>query len=48
MNIWGFRPTIFNEPEKDFRLFLHNNKDNILKAEFYISSVIDSVIKQKN
>ena len=47
MNIWGFKPTIFNELEKDFRLFLHNNKDNILKAEFYIPSVIDSMIKQK-
>ena len=47
MNIWGFKPTIFNELEKDFRLFLDNNKDNILKAEFYIPSVIDSMIKQK-
>ena len=47
MNIWGFKPTIFSELEKDFKLFLCNNKDNILKAEFYIPSVIDSMIKQK-
>ena len=47
MNIWGFKPTIFSELEKDFKIFLRNNKDNILKAEFYIPSVIDSMIKQK-
>jgi dTDP-glucose pyrophosphorylase len=46
MNIWGFKPTIFNELENDFKEFLENSKDNILKKEFYIPSVIDKMVKQ--
>lgn len=45
MNIWGFMPTIFDELDKEFPKFLENSKDNILKAEFYLPSVVDNMIK---
>lgn len=47
MNIWGFKSTIFNELENDFKGFLENSKGNILKSEFYIPSVVDKMVKEK-
>ncbi|SJZ60937.1 dTDP-glucose pyrophosphorylase [Cetobacterium ceti] len=45
MNIWGFKPSIFKKLEEEFPKFLQRNKGNILKAEFYIPSVVDTLIK---
>lgn len=47
MNIWGFKPTIFKELEKDFSIFLNKIDDNNLKAEFYLPSVVDKMVKEK-
>ncbi|MGL5756570.1 MAG: nucleotidyltransferase family protein [Paraclostridium sp.] len=47
MNIWGFRQTIFKELENDFVEFLNKSKENILKSEFYIPSVVDKMVKDK-
>lgn len=44
MNMWGFTPSIFVYLEKMFARFLENNI-NEAKAEFYIPSVIDFLIK---
>lgn len=44
MNMWGFTPSIFTHLEKMFTEFLEHNINN-LKAEFYIPSVVDSLIK---
>ncbi|MDF2985685.1 MAG: dTDP-glucose pyrophosphorylase [Eubacterium sp.] len=45
MNTWGFNPSFFNELEERFPVFLENNKNNILKAEFFLPTVVDDLIK---
>lgn len=45
MNLWGFQPTIFEEIEKQFKEFLDNVSDT-KKQEFYIPSVVDTMIKK--
>lgn len=47
MNTWGFTPSIFKELEAGFMKFLEKNKANILKAEYFIPSVVDSLIKEE-
>ncbi len=44
MNMWGFTPDYFSASEELFSKFIEENKDN-LKAEFYIPSVVDTLIK---
>ncbi|MGV8983101.1 nucleotidyltransferase family protein [Clostridium sp.] len=46
MNTWGLAPSIFEELEKKFLIFLEENKNNILKAEYFLPSVIDSLIAE--
>lgn len=46
MNIWGFMPSIFKELESGFENFLDENIEDI-KAEFYIPSLVDDLIKSK-
>jgi UTP-glucose-1-phosphate uridylyltransferase len=46
MNFWGFQPSIFKTLETQFKSFIEENKDQ-LKAEFYIPSVVDSMIESK-
>ncbi len=45
MNAWGFTPSFITEIEKAFPLFLEKNKDNILKAEFYLPTIVNDLIK---
>lgn len=45
MNMWGFTPSIFVHLEKMFIEFLEHNINDV-KAEFYIPSVVDSLIKK--
>lgn len=45
MNTWGFNLSIFAELEDRFPAFLSNNKDNILKAEYFLPTVVDDLIK---
>lgn len=44
MNIWGFTPSIFKELETGFPKFLNDKRDNILKAEYFLPSVVDGLI----
>jgi NDP-sugar pyrophosphorylase family protein len=45
MNCWGFTPEMISELENRFPAFLENSKDNILKAEYFLPSVVDQLIK---
>lgn len=45
MNLWGFKPSIFAEIDSQFRTFLDNVTDK-MKQEFYIPSVVDTLIKR--
>ena len=45
MNMWGLTPHFFKEIEDYFPIFAENNKNNLEKAEFYIPTAIDHVIK---
>lgn len=44
MNLWGFRPDIFKYIEKGFVDFL-NEKINVPKSEYYLPSVVSSLIE---
>ena len=44
MNIWGFRPGIFQFLEKGFEVFLKDNINNN-KAEFLLPTVINDMVK---
>lgn len=46
MNFWGFTPQIFAELEAGFPEFLRNNRDNILKAEYFLPLVVDRLIRE--
>lgn len=46
MNTWGLTPSIFNELEKKFSSFLLEKQDEILKAEYFLPAVIDSLIHE--
>jgi hypothetical protein len=46
MNFWGFTPSFFAHLVKGFGEFIKNNAEN-LKAEFYIPSVVNDLIKSK-
>ncbi len=45
MNTWGFNPSILNELEERFPEFLRTNKDNLLKAEYFLPTIVDNLIK---
>ncbi len=45
MNMWGFTPDIFGYLEQDFEEFL-KARGTELKSEFYLPSVVDSLIKK--
>jgi hypothetical protein len=44
MNTWGFSPSIFKELDARFSPFLDFSKDNILKAEYFLPTVVDNLI----
>jgi len=46
MNFWGFQPAIYSELDDLYRQFLEQNY-NDPKAEFYIPSFVDVLLKQK-
>lgn len=46
MNMWGFTPDYFDYSEKAFVKFLEKNADE-LKAEFYIPTVVNDLIENK-
>lgn len=46
MNFLGFTPTLFNYLNREFKKFL-NEKINVPKSEFYIPSVVDTLLKSR-
>jgi len=46
MNMWGFNPSIFAHLEREFSGFLQKHGAD-LKAEFYIPSVVNSLLVQR-
>jgi hypothetical protein len=46
MNFWGFMPSLFHYLHKGFEEFIIENALNV-KAEFYLPSVVNHVIKEK-
>ena len=46
MNFWGFSEEILTEIENRFGAFLEENKDNLLKCEYYIPLVVDQLVKE--
>ena len=44
MNMWGFKPDLFDFLEKDFISFL-DEKREVPKSEFFLPSVVDKLIK---
>ena len=47
MNMFAFKPSIFNDFKTDFEEFLNENKNN-LKAEFFLPTVVDNQINSNN
>lgn len=47
MNTWGFTPSIFKEIEARFPIFLEQNVENLLNAEFFLSSMVDILVSEK-
>jgi UTP-glucose-1-phosphate uridylyltransferase len=47
LNTWGFTPAFFSELGKKFPEFFKANKDNLLKAEYFLPDVVGSLIKEK-
>lgn len=46
MNTWGFTPSIFEQLDTRFETFLEDQKHNLLKAEYFLPSVVDQLIKE--
>ncbi len=46
MNFWGFKPGFFKQLQELFSDFITSTHDS-LKAEFYLSTAIDDLIKTK-
>ena len=46
MNTWGFTLSIFDELEARFPQFLQESQNNILKAEYFLPSVVDATIQE--
>ncbi|MFC1975472.1 sugar phosphate nucleotidyltransferase [Chloroflexota bacterium] len=47
MNMWGFTPSLISELEDRFSLFLQKNRDNIQKAEYFLSNVVGDILTEK-
>jgi hypothetical protein len=46
MNMWGFTPGFFAELEQRFPVFLAGNAGNILKAEFFLPTVVNQLLQE--
>jgi NDP-sugar pyrophosphorylase family protein len=45
MNCWGFTPSFFAELEAEFPRFFQRSADNLLKAEFFLPDVVNSLLQ---
>jgi len=46
MNMWGFTVELFNELDRQFDVFLNENRDNLRTAEFFLPEVINRLLEQ--
>lgn len=46
MNTWGFTPSIFKELETGFPAFLDANRQNILKAEYFLPDLVGELVSK--
>lgn len=46
LNLWGFTPSIMNELHDRFSAFLKARQSDILKAEYFLPSVVDTLVKE--
>lgn len=47
MNAWGFTPDFLKELEAGFPKFLSQNKDNLMKAEYFLPGIVNDLVYQK-
>jgi NDP-sugar pyrophosphorylase family protein len=47
MNIWGFTPSLFGKLQRRFPLFLRENAQNLLKAEFFLPNIVGDLVQEK-
>lgn len=47
MNMWGFQPSIFREMEAYFHQFLHDLKENDLKGECLLPTMVGDMIREE-
>jgi UTP-glucose-1-phosphate uridylyltransferase len=47
MNMWGFKPELFNYLEKGFITFLRSLSDNEIKKEYLLPTVVGDLVKAK-
>ncbi|MFN2284504.1 MAG: NDP-sugar synthase [Anaerolineae bacterium] len=47
MNVWGFTPSLFGELQRRFPLFLRDNAQNLLKAEFFLPNIVGDLVQEK-
>jgi hypothetical protein len=45
MNMWGFYPSLFPELQAHFSAFLEASQENMLKAEYFLPSVVNDLVK---
>ncbi len=46
MNIWGFTPSLFEELESRFPMFLRDNTHNLQKAEFFLPNIVGDLLQE--
>ena len=46
MNMFGFTPSFFDELDKRFPIFLRQNANNLLKAEFFLPEVVNQLLQE--
>jgi len=44
MNMWGFRPALFDALQARFARFLERNRADLSKVEFYLSDVVGDMV----
>jgi NDP-sugar pyrophosphorylase family protein len=47
LNMWGFTPSLFAELEVRFPKFLESNRENILKAEYFLPDIVGDIITEE-
>ena len=47
MNIWGFTLSLFGELQNRFPMFLRDNAQNLLKAEFFLPNIVGDLVQEK-